>query len=359
MARGGPAALRSPATEAAEAATGAYFAAVHSAFADARARSTAADYTLAVGPWSVRLSFAGAALPPVVTAPLANVAPATPVEPDATICIFDSASTGAEPPPFPWRPSDVRERGEVQGHNGDRFRTTYVGDALSMFDLRRRVGIFWTRSAELLSWWERSEPLRSPLHWALNGDDRCLIHAAGVADDDGVVLLAGSGGAGKTTTTLACVRDGLRFVGDNYVLASLGREPIAHALYSNAKLRPPTLELLPDLAEAVNSLDVDPDEKFVIDVNRWRPRQLATGLPVKAVVVTTVRGHGDTRLVPASPVRALLALAPTTVYQLPGNGGALGAMAEIVRRVPSYTLELGAGVAAGPRAIRDLLAGSG
>ena len=85
------------------------------------------------------------------------------------------------------------------------------------------------------------------------------------------------------------------------------------------------------------------------------PGQLASGLPVKAVVVTTVRGRGETRLVPASPVKALLALAPTTIYQLPRNGGALGPLAELVRRVPSFTLELGDDLASSPVVIRDLL----
>src|SRR5437763_2555534 len=154
MAGGSPEALRSPARGAVEGAAERYFATLHSAFAVAMRRAAAIDYTLAVGPWSVRLSFAGAALAPVVTPALANVAPATPVEPDATICVFDSASTGVEAPPFPWRPWQVRERGEVEGHNDDRFRTIWIGDALPVFDKQSSTGIFWASSVERVSWWQ-------------------------------------------------------------------------------------------------------------------------------------------------------------------------------------------------------------
>jgi hypothetical protein len=353
--RGGrPAAAGSPAAGDWTSPAGRYFAALYSAFAEARAGTTAIDYALGVGPSSVRLSFAGGALAPALIPALSNVVAATPVEPDATVFIFDSASTGVEVPPFPWLPRQVRERGEVEGHSDERFRTIHQGDALSVFDVERRTGIFWGSSIDRLSWWERAEPLRASLHWALNGEDRCLVHAAGVADEDGVILLAGSGGSGKTTTALACVRDGLGFVGDNYVLVSLGRTPVAYALYRNAKLRPRTLDLLPELAAAVTSFDVERDEKFIVDVGRWRSGQLAGGLPIKAVVVTRVTG-GETTLEPASPVEALLALAPTTIYQLPRNGGALGPMAELVRRAPSFTLEVGDDLATSPAVIRDLL----
>jgi len=252
----------------------------------------------------------------------------------------------------------------VEGYNDDRFRTLYHGDvldeeggfdALSMFDAESRTGVFWVSNVARVHWWERAEPLRASLHWALNGDGRNLVHAAAVGDESGVVLIAGKGGAGKTTTTIASVLDGMRFVGDNYVLASFEPEPVVHALYRNVKLRPGTLELLPELESAVDSLDIEEGEKYIVDVGRWRPEQVVSGVPVRAVVVPEVIGSGETRVVPTSGIEALLALAPTTIYQLPHNGGALGAMADLARTVPTFRLKLGGDVHGGPAAIRDLL----
>jgi hypothetical protein len=352
------------ATSAAPAAAERYFDALSAAYAEAAGRTAAIDYTLAVGRWTIHLAFAGDELLDVVVPALAEAKPAEPVNPTATIRIFDSESTGVDVPPFTWRPVDLKQRGEVDGYNDDRFRTIYHGDvladdggfdALSMFDEARRTGVFWVSSRERCHWWERAEPLRASLHWALNGETRYLVHAAGVGDERGVVLLAGAGGAGKTTTTVASILAGLSFVGDNYALVSLDETPTAHCVYRNIKLRLGTLELLPEVWDAVERRDVEEGEKHIVDVGRWRPRQVASGLPVRAVVVPRVIGHGETRMVPSSPIQALAALAPTTVYQLPHNGGALSAMAELVRRVPTFTLELGGEVADGPAAIRELV----
>ena len=344
-----------------------YFTTLQAAFAEAAHRTRPLEYTLGVGPASVRLAFAGDELTRSVLPALAHTSPGGPDEPSGTVCVWDSASTGLPVPSFTWRPRHIGHQGQIEGYNDRRFRTIYHGDifapdggfnALSMFDAAQRTAIFWVASSGHVHWWERAEPLRTLFHWVLNADDRYLAHAAAVGDDEGVVLLAGRGGMGKTTTTIACLRDGMRFVGDNYVLLSLRDGPVAHGLYSNAKLRPGTLELMPDLADAVNTLDVKEDgEKYIVDVKRWRPQQVVSGLPVRALVVPHVQGHGETRMVPASPIEGLLALAPTTVVQLPENGGVLGPMGRLVRQLPTFKLELGGDVADGPAAIRALLRG--
>jgi hypothetical protein len=52
---------------------------------------------------------------------------------------------------------------------------------------------------------------------------------------------------------------------------------------------------------------------------------------------------------PTSAAEALRALAPTTIYQLPSNGGrALGQLAELVRRVKAFSLAIGEDMSAPP-----------
>ncbi len=343
-----------------------YFAALSAAFREAAGARGLLQSTLTVGPWAVDLQFAGAALHDVTVPALAFVTDEAAPHPLATICLFDSASTGVPVPAFPWRPRHIRERGAIQGFNDDRFRTVYHGDplapdggfnALSMFDAATRTTVVWVESVEHVHWWERAEPLRTALHWALTGEDRYLAHAAAVGDETGAVLLAGPSGSGKTTTTAACLRDGMTYVGDNYVLVSLGDEPVAHAIYSNLKLRDGTLDLISGLGEP--SADREETEKLVLDVRRTWPSQLATSLPLRAIAVVSVSGEAATRAVPASPVEALLALAPTTVYQLPDNGPVLRPMAELVRRTRLFRIELGRDIASTPATIRALLETSG
>lgn len=343
-----------------------YFAALSAAFREAVDATGLLQSTLTVGRWAVDLQFAGRVLRDVMLPALAFTSEEAAPDPLATICVFDSASTGVPVPAFAWRPQHIRERGAIQGFNDDRFRTVYHGDplapdggfnALSMFDAATRTTVVWVESIEHVHWWERAEPLRTALHWALNGEDRYLAHAAAVGDDTGAVLLAGPGGSGKTTTTVACLRDGMTFVGDNYVLVSLDDEPVAHAIYSNLKLRDGTLELLPGLGDA--PADREEGEKLVIDVRQAWPSQLAASLPLRALAVVCLGSEGATRAVPASPVEALLALAPTTVYQLPDNGRVLRPMAELVRGSRAFKVELGPNVADGPATIRAVLEASG
>jgi hypothetical protein len=345
-----------------------YFAGFRAAFERAAGRAGGAiEHRLTVGDRSIRLLFAGAELEPVMLPPIRHLADDPALPADATICVWDSATTGVPVPPFTWRPRHVRQRGEVEGYNDDRFATIYHGDllapdrgfeALSMFDADESCAVFWVSSIERVHWWERAEPLRPALHWTLAGPGRHLAHAACVGDESGAILLAGRGGSGKTTTTLASVEAGLRFVADNYLLLSLDGQPTAHSLYSNVKLTQDTLRLLPGVRSAVRTFDVDDGEKLIVDMQAYRPEQLVRELPVRALVVPQVVGSGPTRLVPASPVAGLLALAPTTVYQLPRNGAVLSAMADFARQVPSYRLELGGDVEAAPQVIAEFLAES-
>src|SRR5262245_41883198 len=108
-----------------------YFAALRAAFANAAGRAGSIDYTISAGPRQVRLVFAGSELVRTGVPPLAAATPTAPARPAATICLFDSASTGVAVPPFAWRPRHVRQRGEIEGFNDHRFRTIYHGDVLA------------------------------------------------------------------------------------------------------------------------------------------------------------------------------------------------------------------------------------
>jgi len=305
-------------------------------------------HDLVIGPWRLRVMFASGRLACALTPPLTRLLADPASAALATIRVWDTASTGAQPPPIP-----VEVEGDARD---DRFRVEYRTGSISLFDCSARTGYIWFADPAQIDWYERAEPLRPAIHWALTTDRRYLAHASGVGDDRGAVVLTGKGGAGKTTTTLASIDAGLSFIGDNYVLLSLeGRQPVVHGIYGNAKVWPQTLQQLPGLKPYVKSWDVGPDEKLVLEIARHRPESLATGLPVRAVVVPEVVGGGDARITPCSPAQAMLALAPTTVLQLPLTGFGLDGMAELLRRVPTYRLELGRDVMGGPRLLSTLL----
>jgi hypothetical protein len=131
------------------------------------------------------------------------------------------------------------------------------------------------------------------------------------------------------------------YAGDDYVILEGER---AHCLYSTAKLDVTSLDLLPGLRGAVVEFRRGTEHKAVLDLHRQRPEQVRSALPVDAIVVPSVAGATRPRLRRAGAAEALRALAPTTLLQLPGAAQArMTAMAELVKRVPVFGLELAAG----------------
>ena len=133
---------------------------------------------------------------------------------------------------------------------------------------------------------------------------------------------------------LAAAEHGLRYVGDDYVLLEDG---IAWNLYATAKV------------------DAGPGrEKTVIEVD---PGSLVEALPIRAVVVPTI-GPEQVRAHEISAGQALLALAPSTAFQIPFDRGAvLATLRELVQRVPCHRLDLGRSAEAAASALREVLGG--
>jgi hypothetical protein len=290
---------------------------------------------------SIRFSFAGDAMRERLLPALISNAVVR-HEPDLTLRVWDCASAGLPAPGLPWRPEDVGPRGAVEVATSSTIRTAFMvgSSALSMLDLDRGIGLFRVRDAEALPWYERAAPFRTLLHWALELRGCRFVHAAAVATAEGGALLAGRGGSGKSTTAMLCLENGFGYAGDDYVGITTNGEPRVHALFTSAKLSASSIDWLPFLRPAIR---VQPhgDEKGVALIGELLPQQIAPSFPLRAVIVPSVAG-GTSRLRRISGGAALRALAPTTLFQLPGSGAeAFAHVAEIVRRLPAWALELG------------------
>jgi hypothetical protein len=288
----------------------------------------------------IRLSFAGDAMRDRLLPALIPSEPG--LDADLTIRIWDGASAALTVPPLPWRPEDVGPRGAVDVATNGAIRTAFMvgSSALSMFDSERGLALFRVRDAQTLPWYERAAPLRTLLHWALESRGCRFVHAAAVATEHGGALLAGRGGSGKSTTAMLCVERGFDYAGDDYVGISMQDTPRVHALFTSAKLSASSLDWLPFLRPAI-SVAPHGDEKGVAMIGALRPQQIARTFPLRAVIVPHVTG-GTSRLQKISGGLALRALAPTTLFQLPGSGAdAFAQVAGVVRQLPAWSLELG------------------
>ena len=324
---------------------GAYFARARQAFELAAANTGAAvERDFLIGGHGVRLRFAGQGWLPGFTAALEHRAAQLPGPPDVTICLWDDATTGAQMPEPPWSRDEYTPRGDIPRFNDERYRAAYQRDAglLSLLDARAGLALIWTPKAARLPRYELTFPARSVLYWWLQARGLQLVHGGAVGTDQGGVLLVGKGGSGKSTTALACLHHGMRYAGDDYVLVTSEPRPTAHSVYSSGKLHADHIQRLPFLLPLVTNGEHLQNEKALLLLNEHYGARLAPDLPLSAIVLPRVTGQPATTFRRISGARAMTALAPSTLLQLPGAGSQdYENMGRLARRLPAYSLELG------------------
>lgn len=242
-------------------------------------------------------------------------------------------------------------------------------DTLSVLDHSAGQAWFWCLDGRALPYWEHAAPFRLILSWWLGAQGANLVHGAAVGRADGGALVVGKGGSGKSTTALLSLLAGLSYASDDYVVVEgdhlageagepgEARGPVVHSAFGSGKLDNAQCLRFPSLQPAIVNPVREAEEKAVFLVNRFAPQRMIDSFPLRAVLVPRITGLPDTRVRPGSAVAALAALAPSTIFQLPGSpGNELRAMADVIRAVPTYSLELGTEFEQIPRCIDDLLA---
>jgi hypothetical protein len=276
----------------------------------------------------------------------------------------DVEATGLDPGPLPWRSSETAQGGLVAGLEGSDYRALWdpEGRALHLFERRRRLAIYVVGSRRDFRSWERSIPLRHILHWWTQQRGGQLVHAGAVGNEEGGILLLGASGAGKSTTTLACLASGLKIASDDFVLIEPGAEPdgdkaVIHSVSATAKLSRQALERFPDLASRmVNPQEPEP-EKALFFLDSFQPSPLIGRMPLKGVVMLNRCAQVETTCSPVSAAMALQASAPNTLFLLPGERAqSFARLAALFRRYPCFRLDLGSDLRQIPDRIGQLLA---
>ena len=312
-----------------------------------------------VGGELVRLSFAGPALIPSVTPAFAHLAvEPDEEEPDLTISIWDSVSTGTRMLPPPWPEQAYRQHNAVSFGDGDLrgafFQWTGV---LNLLDFGCRHAYFWISDAACLPDFEFATPFLPILHWWMTGHGRQLTHSAAVGTREGGLLIVGQGGVGKSTTALTGFVSGLLYAGDDYCLVAQEPTPCVLSLYSSVRIDPAGMGArFPNIMPAIANPTRLASEKALVFLQQCAPARMVPGFPARAVLIPSITGSAETSIVPATHAAALRATAPSTLFRFPGSGAAeLGLIAGFLRRVPCYHLRLGTDLDGVARALRALL----
>jgi hypothetical protein len=356
----------------------AYAAAVRDAYASAeRAAGGIAEQRFRIGGYRILVRSTVESLLSLQTAALEHLAEGAGGPQDLAIHLWDSANGSAQPPsPLAWytrhrgagQPplsagARFDARGELPAFNTKGVRTGFHvwPHMLRLLDVPQGAAFSWVDDTARLPYYETVTPFVRILAWWMGERGRAIVHAGAVGMASGGVLIAGASGSGKSTAVLACLKDGMEYAGDDHCLVATRPVPQVYGLYATAKLKGnDDVARFPALARFVRNAGRLETEKVSLFLRPCSGVRLATGFPLRALLVPRVTGAAAARLVPVSPSTALALTAPSTVSQMPGTGRAsLRLLAELVRRLPGYVLETGPDLASIPAAVRRLLRDGG
>lgn len=260
-----------------------------------------------------------------------------------------------------WWFSYTGPRGELLDIHSDRISATYHPgtETMSVVDLERNKAFYWKRYASPALYYEACSPFRSLLHVWMRSLDRYFVHGAAVGHANGGVLLVGKGGSGKSTTALSCLQSGMHYAGDDYCALQESAEDRydVQSLYCTAKVvAMRDLESFPEMSDKILNPSREPGEKVAISLSDYKNTRLIHGFPLRAILVPVITGRMETEIQPCSPQEALLAIAPSTLAQLPASGKRdMQFLGSVARRVPCYRISLGTSLREIPEKISALL----
>jgi hypothetical protein len=143
------------------------------------------------------------------------------------------------------------------------------------------------------------------------------------------------------------------------VILSTQGPPMVFSLYNSANLDSKSLSLLSFFSKQNIPSQENRIDKSLFCLHESFPNKIIAQFPLKAIVVSRIKGLGKAQLDPMTPAAALTALAPTSLFQVPGNKqAAFFRMSQIVKQVSCYLLTIGESLDQVPPLLADLIESS-
>jgi hypothetical protein len=215
-------------------------------------------------------------------------------------------------------------------------------DLWHIFDHQRAVGVQWMASKDAYPPWEPAAPLRIFMHWALSSPESRLVHAGTLGINGKAVLFAGRGGAGKSSTVVAGIMHGLQSAGDDYVHVCAENGTFnAYPIFSTLKQDAAGLARS-GLTQITEHKSANWQNKFEFTAEDIGGQPLTGPLNLRALFAPVIGNQKGTVILPISKSKAMLALAPSALFQMPGErDSGVAFFANLVRNLPCYEIILG------------------
>jgi hypothetical protein len=266
-----------------------------------------------------------------------------PSAPRVEVCAIDAERDGWEAPAL-WREdAGFASRDFDRILSARNLRGFYHHDAPSwqFYDRAISAGVLTLPGPMGIPPWESGSPFRLFLHWAYAAANMRLTHAATLGLGGYGALIAGASGSGKSSTALAGLMNGLDSAGDDYVLVEQGSRVMAHSVFTVFKQDREGLRRAGVAQSEIDAAELNWHGKVEFEAAKLSPKGLADQMEIGALLIPEVAKLRRTVIQTATAREAALSLAPSGVFQLPGDTTeGFGFLAGLVRRLPAFRVRL-------------------
>ncbi|MGI9514580.1 MAG: hypothetical protein ACR2OL_16910 [Anderseniella sp.] len=265
----------------------------------------------------------------------------------ANVYAIDAASLGLAGPPSKWHFPEQNQQDYQricwQPEDGLALTSDDSRGIWHLWDMRQVEGAYWVADTERLPYWEFASPLRHFIHWVCLEHGIAMIHAAAIGQQGHGVLLTGKGGSGKSTLTAAAVSHGWQTVGDDFVLLRFAQGKVyAYPIFDILKLTGMAEEWFADLLKQPLNPNRAANEKAMVRLSDIAGQSFVDGLEVHAIFSQTLTHASSSRFSPISKIKAVAALAPSTMNILrTAMPVTLKDCGRLAKALPTYSLGVG------------------
>ena len=305
-----------------------------------------------------RLRCAGEVVAQKLSRALQHLAIAPTGGPSLTIDCWDATSAGLTLELPQWPEHLFTNRGEILGLDGAELRIAYFNwlRLLNAYFPARGRAYYCLGNATPFPQQQAGSPAIAIFNWWCGSLGRQLVHAAAVGTEQGAVLIAGHGGAGKSTLAFSTFGTELRYLSDDYCVLEPGNPTSVVALYQSGKLTETSLRLLPNLPPSMAASARTDTEKILFFAQESFPGRLLPTAPMRAIVLSDLSSQ-ETSLTPIALREIMPTLGESTLRQLAGGGRAeFLRIMKLCQGIPTFRLRHGADTAATHRLLLELCA---
>lgn len=261
---------------------------------------------------------------------------------DADLNLFVNHGEPGEKPLKTWQgfenDSSDEKKLHIYSKDGQHLLYNHDSKVLTGYDSHQHTAYYYIPSLDMLPFYEKAAPMRMIFHHFAEAKNWSLVHGASIGMNGKGILLIGRGGSGKTTTALSAALAGFEYLGDDYVILNPKTQSIL-SLYASGKFRWDSEIILHGIEKlAVNSKD---EEKGYFFLHREHAN-LVRKQAFSAIVIPRIGTGTKTTFKRIPAAKALLILASSTIFQMPGSGNkTLRNISNAIKNMPVYEMVLG------------------